>query len=266
MYFLVYDLTPTFIISPLQHSPGMSQDLKGLMIESASTISTYTIENPKLDDLVVFYKPDLSEIVLRVAAVRLQLTSSQTTESIYWYELDLETAPIKYDNINKLILGRNYVYDLVLEKNIELKKYKIYTQEVDKIRSYLEEFKKYYFPEKDYYKVHFNDTNYVFCELNELIYFIKSKYSGKFNRLFEEIKNSFGYWDRYSMIMDKELTGFIENKDFHFIDINTGETSVMYYEELPDEIHDIVDKMKELYQFFINFFKNQNLEYLTISK
>jgi len=84
----IYDLTPTQIISAIQNTPENNPDLKGQMILSATTILTYTIENPRIGDLVTFYRPDESDQVLRVMNVRLQLNSNFSSEPVKWYELD----------------------------------------------------------------------------------------------------------------------------------------------------------------------------------
>ena len=85
----VYDLTPTQIISAIQNSVDSNPDLKGNMITGATTILTYTLPNPRLNDLVTFYKPVKSDEVFRVVGIRLQLNSNFATIPVKWYELDL---------------------------------------------------------------------------------------------------------------------------------------------------------------------------------
>ena len=84
----VYELTPLQIVGAIQNSPENQPDLRGNMIVSATTILVYTIENPRLGDLVSFYRPAQSEEVLRVVGMRLQLHSNYSTEPLRWYELD----------------------------------------------------------------------------------------------------------------------------------------------------------------------------------
>ena len=85
----IYDLTPMQIISAIQNTPDNNMDLKGQSIISATTIQLYTIDNPRIGDLVTFYKPAESEEVLRVMNVRLQLNSNFSTEPLKLYEVDL---------------------------------------------------------------------------------------------------------------------------------------------------------------------------------
>ena len=189
----VYDLTPMQIIAAIQNTPDNNMDLKGQSIISATTIQLYTIDNPRIGDLVTFYKPAESEEVLRVMNVRLQLNSNYSTEPLKFYEVDLETAPIKYENVNQLLIHDHFVYDLTIERNVEYEYYKEYIQQMKKLELTLNEIDKYYLPQHDFYGVD-GELN---CELNELLYFIKSKFNNKYYRLFEKIKSPFGYWDHY---------------------------------------------------------------------
>lgn len=214
----VYDITPTQIISAIQNTPEMVPDLKGQMIVSATTILLYTIDNPRIGDLVTFYKPVESKEVLRVTNVRLQLNSNYSTEPIKWYEVDLETAPIKYDNLEKLYKQNHYVYDLTVEKNIEYKFYQKYVEAMGHLNELLKYFKKYYSSNNDYYII----NGKIFQETNELIYFIKKEFDNKYYRLFEEIYSPFGYWDRFLPFKYKstEEMVFNTNKEFSYLPIN----------------------------------------------
>ncbi len=189
----IYELTPMQIISAIQNTPDNNFDLKGQSIISATTIQLYTIDNPRIGDLVTFYKPAESEEVLRVMDVRMQLNSNFSTEPLKLYEVDLETAPIKYENIGQLLKHGHFVYDLTIERNVEYEYYKEYIQQMKKLEMFLNELNEYYLPQHDFYGV----DGEIICELNELIYFVKSKFNNKYYRLFENIKSPFGYWDHY---------------------------------------------------------------------
>ena len=60
------------------------------------------------------------------------------------------------------------------------------------LESLLNELDEYYLPQHDFYGV----DGEVICELNELVYFVKSKFN-KYYRLFEKVKSPFGFWDHY---------------------------------------------------------------------
>lgn len=234
----IYDLTPTQIISAIQNTPDNVGDLKGQMIVSATTILVYTIDMPRVGDLVTFYKPAESEEVLRVMNVRLQLNSNISTEPLKWYELDLETAPVRYDQLDNLQKKDHFVYDLTIEKNVEYIFYKKYVDAMNKLSDLLLFFNKYYISETDVYTV----DNKIIQELNELLFFIKKIFDKKYNRLFEKIKSPFGYWDRiqqfkYSGI---EEMNFNKSKEFTAIDYsckffeNINLSSFNYSEEVEE--------------------------------
>lgn len=218
-YWDVYDLTPVQIISPVQNAAENTPDLKGTMTTSATTILTYTLDNPRIGDLVTFYKPAESEEVLRVMNLRLQLNSNFSTEPIRWYELDLESAPIKFDNLGKLLKNDHFVYDLTIEKNVEYKYYKSYFEKIRKLEKLLNTLNDFYDPLKDMYI--FN--NIIIVELNELLFHIKKKFDNKYYRLFERIKAPYGYWDHYSFKYPTlHDMNFNETSTFTLIDQKTG--------------------------------------------
>ena len=205
----VYDLTPTQIISAIQNSPEINPDLKGQQIISATTILVYTLDNPRIGDLVVMYKPVESNEVLRVTNVRLQLNSRYSSEPIKWFELDLESAPIKYENLDKLLVNNHYVYDLTLERNIEYQKYQEYIKKLNRIKDLLNYFKGFYVSSLDLYQI--NCKTYM--ETNELIFYIKKEFDNKYHRLFEDIYAPWGYYDKYPM----KYNGIEEiNDEFNF--------------------------------------------------
>lgn len=216
----IYDLTPMQIISAIQNAPDNAIDLKGNMIVSATTILVYTIDNPRIGDLVTFYKPVESDEVLRVTNVRLQLNSNYSSTPVKWFELDLETAPIKYENLDKLIKNDHFVYDLTIEKNIQYDFYKQYVQVLEDLEKQINKFTKYFDALKDMYII----ENFIIRELNELMYFFKKKFDNKFYRLFETVRSPFGYWDHYSFMYKNinDMT-FNHNQNFHLINLQTNQ-------------------------------------------
>lgn len=236
-YWDVYDITPTQIISAIQNTPEQVPDLKGQMIVSATTILIYTINEPKIGDLVTFYKPVESEEVLRVTNIRLQLNSNYSTEPLKWYELDLESAPIKFENLDQLLKRNHYVYDLSVEKNIEYNFYKLYVGAMNKLKTLLDYFNTYYIAEKDLYCIH----NNIYSETNELLYYIKKEFNNKYTRLFENIKSPLGYWDRYSPFLYESLDSIDKFYDFHIIDYYTQEKTKI------DFNRNIIDNVEEEY-------------------
>ena len=92
-----------------------------------------------------------------------------------------------------MLKHEHFVYDLTIERNVEYEYYKDYIQQMKKLELILNELDKYYLPQHDFYGI----DGEVICELNELLYFVKSKFNNKYYRLFEKTKSPFGYWDHY---------------------------------------------------------------------
>lgn len=244
----IYDLTPMQIVAAIQNSPENHVDLRGNMIVSATTILIYTIDNPRIGDLVTFYKPTESKEVLRVVNVRLQLNSIYSSTPVKWYELDLETAPITYENLDSLMKNDHFIYDLSIEKNIEYTKYKKYVKIIQKLNNLLEIFNQFYLSEKDLYI----KDNYILCDLNELIYFIKQKFANKYKRLFENIKSPFGYWDHFKFNYNSiEEMQFNKTKNFYLKDFLTHKTLIY---NLPsradnDDLNNLLLKVSDLLDY-----------------
>ncbi len=192
----LFELTPIHTITPIQNTPSDVPDLKGQMIEGNTTITTYTVENPKIDDLISFYDPVGSEEVFRVANMRLQLNSLYSTPSINWFELDLETAPIKHKHLLELNINEHYIYDLSQEKNINYADYKKFISFLTEIENQLDIFTDFYSSSLDLYHA----DGLIPAVTNELIFLIKKSYNDKYKRLFENIRSPFGYWDKFAMI------------------------------------------------------------------
>lgn len=216
----IYELTPMQIISAIQNSPENAMDLKGHSIMSATTIQLYTIDNPRIGDIVTFYKPAESEEVLRVVNIRMQLNSNYSTVPLKFYEVDLETAPIKFANLSQLLKNDHYVYDLTIERNVEYSRYKEYIQQMKSLESMLDEVATYYLPQHDFYGV----GGEAICELNELMYFVKGKFNNKYYRLFEKVKSPYGYWDHYSFKHEniKDLMKSAVGRNFNLIKYDTN--------------------------------------------
>ena len=217
----IYELTPVQIMGAIQNTPENAIDLKGHSILSATTMQLYTIDNPRIGDLVTFYKPSKSEEVLRVVGIRMQLNSNYSTEPMKFYEVDLETAPIKYSNVPQLLKHNHFVYDLTIERNVEYTYYKEYIQQMKKLEELLEELKPYYLHQHDFYGA---DGSAV-CEVNELMYFVKAKFNNKYYRLFENVRSPYGYWDHYDFKYDsvESILKTAAGRKFNLIDYSTNQ-------------------------------------------
>ena len=217
----IYELTPVQIIGAIQNTPENAIDLKGHSILSATTVQLYTIDNPRIGDLVTFYKPSESEEVLRVMNVRMQLNSNYSTEPMKYYEVDLETAPIKYSNVPQLLKNNHFVYDLTIERNVEYSYYKEYIQQMKSLEVILEELKKFYLHQHDFYGA----DGCAVCEVNELMHFVKARFNNKYFRLFEKVMSPYGYWDHYGFKYEniEDLIKSAAGRKFNLIDYSNNQ-------------------------------------------
>lgn len=244
----VYELTPTQIIGGIQNTPNPIIDLKGQMLDSATSITLYTIENPRINDLVTFYAPVQSEEVLRVTNVRLQLNAAYSDTPVRWFEVDLETAPIKFNQMDELLKNKHFVYDLSQERNMLYEEYKLFVTNMQLLKDLLSKFNEFYVYEKDLYMA----DNKIPCETNELLFFVRKKFSNKYERLFEGIKNSLGYWDIFNFknesIETINTTQFIL-KDYYSYnettyELNEQETNLNRLLKLTHELKTFVKENK----------------------
>ena len=244
----VYELTPTQIIGGIQNTPNPITDLKGQMLDSATSITLYTIENPRINDLVTFYAPVQSEEVLRVTNVRLQLNAAYSDTPVRWFEVDLETAPIKFNQMDELLKNKHFVYDLSQERNMLYEEYKLFVTNMQLLKDLLSKFNEFYVYEKDLYMA----DNKIPCETNELLFFVRKKFSNKYERLFEGIKNSLGYWDIFNFknesIETINTTQFIL-KDYYSYnettyELNEQETNLNRLLKLTHELKTFVKENK----------------------
>lgn len=217
----IYELTPVQIIGAIQNTPENAVDLKGQSILSATTMQLYTIENPRIGDLVTFYKPAESEEVLRVVGIRMQLNSNYSTEPMKFYEVDLESAPIKYSNVPQLLKNNHFVYDLTIERNVEYTYYKEYIQQMKKLEELVDQLKPYYLHQHDFYGA----DGMAVREVNELMFFVKSKFNNKYYRLFENVRSPYGYWDHYDFKHDsiESVIKTAAGRKFNLIDYSTNQ-------------------------------------------
>lgn len=188
--FNLYEQTPVFYIGPLLNMSSSVPDLRGQMMDAMTSIVTYSIERPRIHDIVSFYSPILNGEIFRVDNIKTSTNAIRSDPAVNWYELDLEYAPIV--DLEKLNTIKNYIYDLSAEKYIDKLAYidqiKIYSQ----LESYFNELtNKYYDAFNDLYR--FED--FIPLCVNELIIMFKSEYDNKYKRLFEFISTPYGYYD-----------------------------------------------------------------------
>lgn len=193
--FDIYDLTPTFNISPIVSATTNASDKTGQMFEGVTTIATYTIALPRINDLIAFYVPIQSGELYRVNSIRTSVNAYYSDPKLTWYEMDLEMAPIK--DTSQLIISKNYIYDLHKESYYN---YEDYTKKTDLIESMNKEIdiiNSFYDPIKDYYR----SGNLVPMIANQSVIYFKNQLSNNDSvRLFNNILKPYGFESNFSNI------------------------------------------------------------------
>ncbi len=111
----VYDYTPLFYLAAITNDIADQQDLIGQMFQGTSNIIVYTIETPRVEDIVVFpYAPLTGKEIFRVSNVRAAINAKSANPAVNWYELTIEYAPLA--NVKKLNVLNEYTYNLSAQK------------------------------------------------------------------------------------------------------------------------------------------------------
>jgi hypothetical protein len=188
--FNIYDFTPSYYLAPIVNAAANVPDLRGQMMDATSSIVVYSIESPRIHDLLMFYGPVQSGEIFRVAGLRTAVNAVHSDPNVRWFELELEYAPIKTTQELKIL--NHYVYDLSEEKYITYKEYQDFTTSIKTCEEILDELMVYYDQYNDLYQ--FNQLAPV--EVNEAIIFFKKIFATKYKRIYEKYKLPYGYLDK----------------------------------------------------------------------
>jgi len=115
-----YEYTPVYLVSQIINQSQDIQEKKGRMFSGETEIITYTIDEPKHNDLVIFpYNPNNKEgEIFRVKEVSVSLNS--LNKDIKYSKLTLEKAPVVQDKLSHL---NSYVYLMNQEQYVPTNKY-----------------------------------------------------------------------------------------------------------------------------------------------
>ena len=188
--FNIYSLTPTVYMMPVTNSASSVPDLDGMMFDGLSSIVVYTIETPKVHDLIEFYPPIHSNEIFRVASIRTQVNAIHSEPSIKWFELQLEYAPLK--TTSKLKIEKHFVYDLPTEGYIIHDQYVKRTNLLNKIQNLIAKVNVNY---NNKYDLYMTQDKRISIEMNEVVYYFKTVFSENYLRMFENLKTPYGYQD-----------------------------------------------------------------------
>ena len=191
--FDIYELTPTFSISPIISATSNVSEKTGQMFDSVSTITVFTISLPRINDLVTFYDPVKSGEIFRVNNIRTSINAYYSDPKLTWYEMDLEVAPIRDTSLLKI--SKHYVYDSHKEKYYNYEDYTRKTNLINLINGEIQQLSQYYSSYNDLYCV----GSLVPYIVNQVIIYFKDRISLSDNsiRLFDPLTKPYGFLDRF---------------------------------------------------------------------
>ena len=217
--FNIYDFTPSYYLAPIVNAAANVPDLRGQMMDASSSIVVYSIESPRIHDLVTFYGPVRSGEIFRVSGLRTAVNAVHSDPNVRWFELELEYAPIT--STQELKLLNHYVYDLSEEQYITYSDYQKFTQKIKTCEAILDQLKVYYDSYNDLYHAH----QLAPVEVNEAIIFFKKLYAVKYKRIYEKYSLPYGYLDKMNftqMYSDVSSLPFVAgNYTYHVYNLTT---------------------------------------------
>lgn len=135
----IYDYTPLFYSSQVINDASDATDLKGQMFQGSLNVITYSIEKPRIEDIIIFNRPPQQGVeIFRVDHIRASINAMNSNPNANWFELTLEYAPII--DLSKLNSLNHYVYSLSMQKNIfssEFKRMILETEKMNDLFKYL---------------------------------------------------------------------------------------------------------------------------------
>lgn len=132
----LFEYTPLFYASQIVNDSQDQQDLMGQMFLGNLNVIIYTVSEPSINDLITFpYVPNTASEIFKVTNIRTPINAKTSIQKLNWYELTLETAPIK--DINKLKIVNRFVYALTLQKYIYYDEFQRMLKELTKLEEFI---------------------------------------------------------------------------------------------------------------------------------
>lgn len=187
--FNVYDFTPSYYIAPIVNATASVPDLRGQSMDATSSLVVFTINEPRIHDIIIFYDPVRSNEIFRVTSIRTPVNALFSNPGVEWFELELEYAPVPNTKMLKLL--NHYVYDLTEEKYITYSEYVQFTQKLNDVEKILDQLIEFY----DKYYDLYQSMTLVPVEPNEVFIYFKKMYTSKYKRILEKFPLPYGYLD-----------------------------------------------------------------------
>ena len=277
----IYDYTPLYLVTPIVNEIMNDEQSTGQRFVANSDITTYTIKQPHIEDLVVFNNNPLdgSEI-FRVANIRASINSMNSTPNTYWFQNSIEYANIA--NLEGLHILNHYVYSMPMEKYLLQSDFVKFVNNVKDFTDILKKFQKKYFdPYQELYFVFIGGNKFFPKYENKIIYnFLTNKYSilTKFSDQFSNIKRPYSvkYIQKKEMLCDcldeiyincwhkrqysTSITNLDVNFDYDIFDIAHLINEWVWYNDVEKYMSDCLDsEIPNLKLNDSNIFENDGL-------
>ena len=181
----IYDYTPLFYSSQIINEASDVSDLKGQMFQGSLNTIIYSIEKPRIEDLIIFNRnPQKGIEIFRVDHIRSSINAMNSNPNANWFELTLEYAPII--DISKLNILNHYVYSLSMQKNIFLSEFKRMINETERMNLLLKSLESNFDKNIELYYYEENGIKIAPLYENNIIYrFLatKSEYQDHFDNI-----------------------------------------------------------------------------------
>jgi len=241
LMFNTYDFTPTYYLAPIVNAAANVPDLRGQMMDATSSIVTYSINSPRIHDLVMFYEPVSSGEIFRVSGLRTAVNAVHSSPNVRWFELELEYAPIRTTQELKIL--KHYVYNMAEESYVTYDEYISFIKKFDQCESILDKLADFYDPYYDLYQ--YNQLAPI--ETNEVIIFFKKMYTSKYRRIFEKYKFPYGYLDKMNFTQvypSIEAMCFVPgNYTYHVYNLLTNKVEDYTWSVTHKEAQNKIDEM-----------------------
>lgn len=185
-----YEYTPVYMVNQVINNSQNVQEKKGRMFEGETEIISYTIHEPKHNDLVLFpYSPNNPQgEIFRVKEVSVSLNS--LNKDIKYSRLNLEKAPVDQNKLKHL---NSYVYLMTQEQYVPAQKYLRIIEEYKKLQEIFQILEKSYWSEKyEVYYYIYEGHKIAPLKQNKIIYDFLAVTKRHNQRYFTHTKMPFG--------------------------------------------------------------------------
>lgn len=166
----VYDYTPLFYIATVTNDIADQQDLIGQMFQGTTNLITFTINTPRVDDLIVFpYAPLNGTEIFKVTNVRAAINAKNSKPAVNWYEITVEYAPLA--TVKSIYTINKYTYVPTSQKYMLQGEFISMVTYLDLMETYFKSIQKTFDHEYDLYTYTLPDKTVIApLKINKIIF------------------------------------------------------------------------------------------------